>query len=396
MEEYFKILVIDDDEVDRMAVRRALRAANIQADFIEAWDYSSAISILQDSVFDCIFVDYRLPDKDGLVLVQDLRQSGVKTPLVVLTGQGDEQIAVELMKAGATDYLPKSKVLPESLARILRNAVRIYRIEMEAESAKQQREQLARQREDFVYRLTHDLRTPLVAADRMYTLLKQDAFGTLSPEMIDAINIMTRSNQNLLQMVNTILEVYRHDAGHKTLSFGSCDLAQIIQEVVQELSPLAQEKSLNLEIDFTNQNSQPVVIMGDRLELQRVLTNLVGNALKFTDQGSIIVRLSSKNALTDPVSEETGAIAVIEVQDTGSGITPEDQKVLFERFRQGENKRSGSGLGLYLSRRIVEAHNGAIHVQSELGKGSTFVIQLPFNYREQSSSQQSDLTKTSS
>lgn len=377
MAETLKVLVVDDDEVDRISVRRALKTANLSVDLCEAWDYKSAIAALENTLFDCVFVDYQLPDRDGLMLVQHLRQQGMKVPLVVLTGQGDEQIAVELMKAGATDYLPKSKVSPEALARIVRNAVRIYRAEQEAELAKQQREQLARQREDFVYRLTHDLRTPLVAADRMLALFAEEAFGPISADMHTAIATMIRSNQNLLQMVNTILEVYRHDAGQKVLSFDACNLTTIIQDVVQELMPLAKEKGLAIEVDysyFTNAPQAVPCVSGDRLELHRVLINLLGNAIKFTDQGKVTIRLKSTR---QSASQSHPSHITLEVQDTGSGIALTDQHHLFERFRQGENKRSGSGLGLYLSRRIIEAHQGTISVQSSPGEGSLFTICIP-------------------
>ena len=132
MEEIIKILVVEDDEVDRMAVRRALKTAGLSVEMIAAIDCKSAISTLNEQSFECVLLDYRLPDGDGLHLVQEIRSSGSKVPLVVLTGQGDEQIAVELMKSGASDYLSKSKLSPETLSRSVRNAVRIYRAETEA------------------------------------------------------------------------------------------------------------------------------------------------------------------------------------------------------------------------------------------------------------------------
>lgn len=135
MENIFKILVVEDDEVDRMAVRRTLKSAGIHMELSEAEDCKSAIAILKQQNFDCVFLDYRLPDGDALKLVQDVRSAGLKVPLVVLTGQGDEQIAVEVMKAGAADYISKGKLSPESLSRSLRNAVRVYRAEMQADLA---------------------------------------------------------------------------------------------------------------------------------------------------------------------------------------------------------------------------------------------------------------------
>ena len=135
MEEAVKILVVDDDEVDRMAVRRALVTAGVKIDLSEANDCAEAIATLQQQQFDCVFLDYRLPDGDGLSLVQQIRSLGFTVPLVVLTGQGDEQIAVQLMKAGAYDYLSKSKLSVESLSQTLRNAIRLHKAEMAAQEA---------------------------------------------------------------------------------------------------------------------------------------------------------------------------------------------------------------------------------------------------------------------
>ncbi len=135
MKETIKILLVEDDEVDRMAVSRALKTTGMSADIIAAIDCQSAIAILNQQRFDCVLMDYRLPDGDGLQLVQQIRDLGLKLPLIVLTGQGDEQIAVQLMKLGASDYLPKSKLAPEMLTRSLSNAVRIYRAETEAAQA---------------------------------------------------------------------------------------------------------------------------------------------------------------------------------------------------------------------------------------------------------------------
>ena len=146
MEEIIKILVVEDDEVDRMAVRRALKTAGVLVEITVAVDCKSAIEAIasgcgntfpNEQSFDCVLLDYRLPDGDGLTLVREVRGAGSKVPLVVLTGQGDEQIAVELMKSGASDYLPKSKLSPETLSRSVRNAVRVYRAEREVALATQ-------------------------------------------------------------------------------------------------------------------------------------------------------------------------------------------------------------------------------------------------------------------
>ncbi|MBR8829950.1 MAG: Sensor histidine kinase RcsC [Chroococcopsis gigantea SAG 12.99] len=368
--EILKILIVDDDEVDRMAVRRALKTSGLNLELAEAETAESAFTQLQKGEFDCAFVDYRLPDKDGLALVRELRENGIKIPLIALTGQGDEQIAVELMKAGASDYLSKFRISPARLAQALHNAIRVYQAEKEAAIAYQQKEELAKQREDFVSRMTHDLRTPLVAANRMLGLFQEGVYGQVPQDMDKAIDIIIRNNKNLLEMVNNLLEVYCHEAGAKRLNFTNLDLKQIIEEVVQELNPLAEEKFLKIFVE--TENGAVLQVVGDRLELRRVMINLISNALKFTDEGKIIIRLLP--------AEKSNPYVTVEVEDTGAGIAPEDQPQLFERFRYGNHRRSTSGLGLYLSRRILEAHHGSIFVTSQLDVGSIFSIRLPASF----------------
>jgi len=137
MEDGLEILVVDDDEVDRTLVRRALKAGGLQLTLQEADTCASALAALKQQAFDCVFIDYLLPDGDGLSLVREIHRLGLAVPLVVLTGQGDEQIAVEVMRAGASDYLAKAKVSPESLTKSLQQAIRIHKAETEAALANQ-------------------------------------------------------------------------------------------------------------------------------------------------------------------------------------------------------------------------------------------------------------------
>ncbi len=397
MEETLHILIVDDDEVDRMAVRRALTQSGLSLLFTEATTYAQAITLLETNLFDCTFLDYGLPDQNGLNLVQTARRLNIKHPLVVLTGQGDEKIAVDLMKAGATDYLAKSQISATTLAQILRNAIRIDRAERQVLQSNQQLQQnnellqqqnhdLAEQRtqiemqalqqKDFIAHLTHDLRTPLVGANLMFDLFEKEAFGALSPEMHDALKSMDRSNQNLLDLVNTLLEVHCYESGMKTLIFIPCDMWEIIQDVVSELQPLAQHKSIILKALCQLANPESYKILGDYQELRRMIANLVGNALKFTDAGSIQLSLDFSPAMADETVAVNGWIS-IEIQDTGMGISAEEQAVIFQRFRTGKHRRTGSGLGLHLVQRIVTTHAGTITVNSEIGKGSLFKLCLP-------------------
>jgi CheY-like chemotaxis protein len=135
MEETLKILVVDNNEVDRIAVRSALTKAGVKMQLSEVGDSKNALSVLRTTAYDCVFLDYHLPDQDGLTFIQQLRSLEIKVPLVVLTGQEDEQITLQLLKAGATDYLSKSRISPETLAQVLRSAIRIYQAQMQADLA---------------------------------------------------------------------------------------------------------------------------------------------------------------------------------------------------------------------------------------------------------------------
>ncbi len=386
----FRVLIIDDDEVDRIKVRRALRSTGSTVDFADAADAKSAIAILgseEPEPFDCIFLDYRLPDQDGLAVLKTIHQMGIRFPIIVLTGQGDERIAVEVMKAGATDYLPKSSLSNDRLSHTFYNAMRIHKAEIQAELANQQLqesyeqlklqnqklERLALERQDFISHLTHDLRTPLIAADMMLKLFQKEVFCPLSAEMHAAIVAMVRSNQVLMDMVNTLLEVHCYEAGSKTLTFITCNLGKIVSEVIQELQPLAVEKGIILRLSRKDRMPDPpqIEIMGDFLELRRMVTNLVGNSIKFTDTGYVEVNLGISE---DPADRK---LVILTVEDTGFGMSKEIQSTIFERFRKGTHKQSGSGLGLHLVQRIVNAHQGTVSVSSELGKGSLFTVQLP-------------------
>jgi signal transduction histidine kinase len=316
-----------------------------------------------------------MPGIDGYEVTRRIRGEMNLTqyiPILLITAHDAPNVAKGL-DLGADDFIRKPVTVDELLARV-RSLLRL-------KHSIDERDEIARQREDFVFRLTHDLRTPLVAAERMLELFEQGALGQLSPQMLEAITVMARSNTNLLSMVNTLLEVYRFEAGRKTLAFQPVNIGQLLKEVTSELIPLAAKKKLVINFDFSNK-STTTIVNGDRLELHRLFMNLIGNAIKFTDVGKVTIRLDCKSELNnEQILENTHKMEQIfvEIQDTGIGIALEEQSTLFERFRQGSNKRSGSGLGLYLSRRIVEAHNGTIFVNSELGKGSIFTICLPIN-----------------
>ncbi|MDZ8241941.1 MAG: hybrid sensor histidine kinase/response regulator [Nostoc sp. ChiQUE01a] len=369
-----KILVVDDSPDNVFLIKTILEEEGYTISTAE--NGISALAQLQASPCDLVLLDLMMPGMDGYEVTKHIRgdmKLSQYIPILLITAHDAPNVAHGL-DLGADDFIRKPVTVDELLARV-RSLLRL-------KHSMDERDEIARQREDFVSRLTHDLRTPLVAADRMLMLFQQGALGALSSQMQEVIAIMARSNINLLSMVNTLLEVYRFEAGRKTLALQPVNLAQLLEEVAGELTPLAQDKKLSLNLELAEDLKTNTVI-GDRLELHRLFTNLIGNAIKFTDSGSVTIRLTfqtpfGKNSEYQFSGKSNfGDYVSIEIADSGPGIPAEEQTTIFERFRQGSHKSSGSGLGLYLARRIVEAHQGVILLNSELGKGSTFIVLIP-------------------
>lgn len=349
-----KILVVDDVFDNLLVLEAVLEDEDYEISLVE--DSKIALAMAEESPPDIILLDVMMPEIDGYEFTRRIRQNPALPfiPILLLTAHYESSV-VEGLDAGADDFIRKP-FDPDELHARVRSLLRL-------KHSIDERDQMANLRADFVSRFTHDLRIPLVASNRVLKLLLEGRFCEVSPQLQEIIDTMIGSNQDLLEMVNTLLEVYRHEAGCKTLKISPCNIQELVNEVTQELTPLAEEKGLVVSIDRDETTS---TVMGDRVELRRVLTNIIGNAIKFTDKGSVDIHCHL-----------TPLDVTIDIQDTGPGISKQDQAILFERFRQGKHQRSGSGLGLYLSRCIIEAHQGKIDVTSEPEQGSTFTIRLP-------------------
>ncbi|MEO0948143.1 MAG: hybrid sensor histidine kinase/response regulator, partial [Cyanobacteria bacterium J06641_5] len=347
--------IVDDSPDNLLLVQSILEGEGY--DIVEASDGPGALEAVAATPPDLILLDVMMPGMDGFEVTTKLRADRELPfiPILLITAY-DQPSVVRGLDSGADDFIRKPVEVDELLARV-RSLLRL-------KHTVDERDEIARQRADFVSRLAHDLRTPLVAADRMLGLFLQGILGEVPPKMQEALATMSRSNRNLLAMVNTMLEVYRFEAGRKVFSFRPLDLNQLLTEIFQELAPLAEEKSLTLKPSW--EAGTEAMVGGDRLELHRLFTNLLGNAIKFTESGWIEVTVGTQ-----------GNEWIVDVTDSGPGITPEEQKHLFERFRPGKHGQTGSGLGLHLSQRIAQSHGGCIAVASTPGQGSTFSVHLP-------------------
>lgn len=225
---------------------------------------------------------------------------------------------------------------------------------------------MERLREDFIATLTHDLRTPALASIQTLEYFLNGTLGDLNPKQTMLLSTMKKSNEDMLGLINTLLEVYKYEAGHLHLIKTLFDFEPLIDECISQVMPIAESKKQHISKEFLNPEN--LQIFADRNEIRRVIINLLGNAVKYTqNEGQIIIR-----------AEIDGSDLRVSVKDNGEGIYKQDIPKLFKRFSQGtKEKRSiSTGLGLYLSKQIIDAHGGKIWLESDKGKGSEFFFLL--------------------
>jgi two-component system, NarL family, sensor kinase len=232
--------------------------------------------------------------------------------------------------------------------------------------------QLVRLREDFGSTLTHDLKTPLLGGIAALEAFQQENFGAVTEMQQQVLAMMLHSHQTSLQLVETLLDVYRNDTEGLRLLIAPVNLTELAQEVVTHLSPLAAADRIYLSLNYgASDFRQSLWVNGDRFQLQRVLTNLLKNAIDHSRKGERV----------EIVLESQAHQQIVKILDSGSGITTAELPYLFQRFYQGHSDRQakGTGLGLYLSRQIIEAHQGIIWAENRSPRGATFAFRLPIH-----------------
>ncbi len=226
--------------------------------------------------------------------------------------------------------------------------------------------EMDRLREDFIATLTHDLRTPSLASIQTLEYFIKGKLGELNDKQLMLLKTMKKSNEDMLGLVNTLLEVYKYESGRLKLVKTPFAFDLLLDECIEQVLPIAQAKNQTVDKNYVNLESADIV--ADRNEIRRVVVNLLGNAIKYTQDGGLI----QVNAVID------GQDLRVSIKDNGEGIYKQDIPKLFKRFSQGtKEKRSiSTGLGLYLSKQIIDAHGGKIWLESDKGKGSEFFFLL--------------------
>lgn len=280
----------------------------------------------------------------------------------------ETESAVEELTRQNRDFVRILSELEEKREALERLNQQLSASNTELNAANARLREIAELREEFLALTTHDLRSPLTVISGVISFFTSGRLGELSPEQKNMVGMMERNTQNLIELVNDLLDAAKLESGTLQLELTSTNISALIHEICEPLEPIANERGITLTQDVPA-GLPPV--RADRAKLRRVIVNLLSNALKFTPKGGrVVVRV-----------EQPDSLLRISVADTGVGIAPEDIPLLFDKYEQARHRATrgekGTGLGLYITRQLVELHGGEIHVESEVGRGSTFSFTVP-------------------
>lgn len=357
-------LVIEDNPADAALVRALLDGTEFVVRV--AHRLADGAGIASSETLDIAILDMSLPDAHGLEVLFQFQQAAPDVPVVILSGDNDEERARAAVQSGAQDYLLKSAVTEGALRRALRYAIERNglhkRLAASVSELEKQREsvlELNQLKNDLIATLAHDIKGPLTSITGFAELLEDGVLD--GAEATDAARTIRTNAQRLANLANDVLALSRVEHGELEIADDRVELSDIVRDVIG----MHPERAVRAHVDGT------YFVRGDAARLKQVFDNLLRNAIKYDPaEGSIDVRV-----------ERVDECVRVSFIDRGIGIPPEDLPRLFERFARAANARrakiSGTGLGLFIARMIVERHGGRIEVSSTVGEGSTFTVALP-------------------
>ena len=369
------ILVVDDDPVVRSLMRATLERDGFTV--IEARDGVEACRLYEEHHPDLLLVDLVMPHMDGFELCRVLRgrAESAYVPIVVATSLDDVPSIARAYDAGATDFIPKPLnwlVLNHRVRYILRASRAFEELRRNQDrliAAKEAAEAANRAKSEFLANMSHELRTPLNAIIGFSGMMSDRMFGPLNERYAEYANIIGDSGRHLVAIITDILDLAKADADRLLLTEEQVEIA----EVVELGSKIIEDMARRAQIEFVSEIKKPLPAMiGDPAKLTQILVNLLSNAVKFTAPGGT-VRLTIEQPLYQGIT--------FRVEDTGIGMSPDQIPIALAPFGQIGNsltrRHDGVGLGLPLTKRLVELHGGTIEIDSEPGKGTVVSAHLP-------------------
>jgi len=389
------VLAIEDDPGDIHLLRRCLEdIPGWEVKFLAFTEPADALTQLSQHAPGVILLDYVLGATTGLEVLKTIQRYGCKCPVVILTGHGDEELAAELMRCGAADYLPKNRLSRNSLKRVISNVTAKHKLQEALEEHRQRLEEinqaLLRKNQEiqgFYHRLSSKLADPVTSVRGHLSMVLAGSAGPLPDSQRKYLKIAKEGCDQIYLCINDLLEVTALLTGKLAINPCPVSIDKLVHRVVASMSPAAQEKGIRLK--YIIQPDLPEVSI-DENRMAQVLSNVLSNALKFTPEGGeIIVRVAD-----NPISPE---FVLVSVRDTGRGIEPDKLPYIFDRLYQAKSSdwvdHGGMGFGLYICRELIRLHGGDISAHSEPGKGSTFSFTIPKRVPQETSHTVTEIQK---
>lgn len=353
IQENLKILLADDDDGERAQVKLILQQAYPSCVCVDTPSVVDALEACEQASFDCAIVDYKLTGQDGLAGISSLHERFPYLAIIMVTGQGDEMVATEAMKCGASDYMTKKRFSADSIRRSVENAVSKLTL---MKTVAKQREEL----EVFSRVLVHDLKAPI------HSVL---GFAALIIDSIHEGNIETAAFYSArvsksVERMNTLIDtLYRYTSAEGKVMFEPLEMEHVMTDTLLNLQNLVGERGARVTY-----GDLPVVT--GTAQLTQLLQNLIGNGIKYSEAEIPLVHVDAR--------PQAGNLWLFSVKDNGIGIPEKDFQQVFEPFHRlrSEAKYEGTGLGLATCKKIVERHGGSISCESKEGEGSTFFFTL--------------------
>ena len=506
-----KILIIDDDKVDSTTISRSISQSGIIAEVDSVFSAKEGIEMIKSLKYDLIFLDYLMPDTDGISFLKKIRDLDIETPVIFVTSQGDEKIASQAILSGASDYIPKTLLTPDGVSQSIRNTIKLNeslklrkatelelkvnsnrlleaqklakigsweinlfndefyfsdeffaifevereninsmdyfkscftdvkdlalfksnlnyvkatreetqfhhsitskkgnvkyinqfikclndekgkpckilgtiqdiseqkRTELELIKAKELAEKAVVIKEQFLTNMSHEIRTPMNGIIGFAKILEGTKLNDDQKQSVEAIK---KAGQNLMVIINDILDFSKIEANKMTVEEANFSLSKTVDSVIELLTQNALEKKIKLLCDIDSAIHDELI--GDPTKLSQILFNLIGNALKFTEKGFVEL------VITEIEGNESESLLKFSVIDSGIGISKDKIDSIFESFNQASNettrKYGGTGLGLTITRRLVELQGGQITAESIVSKGSEFTFSLKYKKASQ-------------
>ncbi len=373
-----RLLLLEDSEDDELLVLSALRAAGYAPVHRRVHSREQMEAALREGPWDLIISDYFMPEFDAPRALAVAKTLASDLPFIIVSGSVGEELAVGAMKAGAHDYVMKDALarLAPSVERELRESRERRERRLAYEAAEQARREQARAeaasqaKSLFVANMSHELRTPLNAIIGFSELLIEGIAGDLQPKQHEYVQHVLEAGRHLLTLISDVLDLSKVEAGRMEISREPVELRSVCELVHNTVLPLVAKSGVLLTVSIP---ADLPPLSADPLRLRQILYNLLSNAIKFTPHGGHV----------SVQARALGNMVEIAVRDTGIGMRNEDLPRLFQEFEQvtaqGQERGGGTGLGLALTKRLVELHGGSISVQSQPGAGSLFAVSLPIH-----------------